>query len=107
MAGGARPVRPAGRDRGPPDPTYFDQPVDHLPGMLLVDAALRAVALRPELPGAGSRLAGLTLAFDRFAELDRPTWVGTDADSGRSDGVPVRLGQDDDVVARGRVLLGG
>ncbi|MGY1718106.1 AfsA-related hotdog domain-containing protein [Blastococcus sp. SYSU DS0552] len=89
------------------DPTYFDHPVDHLPGMLLVGAALAAVTDRPDLPGAATRLAGLDLAFDRFAELDRPTWVRTDAGSGRSDGVPVQLGQDDDVVARGRVFLGG
>ncbi|TYP86206.1 ScbA/BarX family gamma-butyrolactone biosynthesis protein [Blastococcus xanthinilyticus] len=82
------------------DPTFFDHELDHLPGMLLIDAALRAAAAR-----AGAPLVGLDVTFDRFAELDRDTWVRTR--SVRHAGGPavdVRLGQGEEPVARARVL---
>ena len=93
---------PVGVDRG--DPTFFDHEVDHLPGMLLIDAALRAAAADGR--GAGARPAGVDLAFDRFAELDVPTWALTEpapADDGPA--TTVVLAQQHGVVASGRVLL--
>ena len=86
------------------DPTFFDHEVDHLPGMLLIDAALRAAAA--DRRGAGARPAGVDLAFDRFAELDVPTWALTEsapADDGPA--TAVVLAQEHGVVAHGRVLL--
>ncbi|MDK3258849.1 ScbA/BarX family gamma-butyrolactone biosynthesis protein [Blastococcus capsensis] len=86
------------------DPTFFDHEVDHLPGMLLIDAALTAAAARA---GSGATLAGVDVTFDRFAELDRPTWVRTEPapeDDGRT--LVVALDQGHGPVARGRVALG-
>ena len=90
------------------DPTYFDHAVDHLPGMLLVDAAVRAAAARAGAPGATARPTGVELTFDRFAELDRPTWARTEPGAGGVEpSVAVTLGQGDAVVARGRVVCAG
>ena len=57
-------------------PTFFDHPVGHLPGMLLVDAALRAAAPE-EYAGRTSSEWGFHLVFERFAELAAPTTVTT------------------------------
>ncbi|RZU31545.1 ScbA/BarX family gamma-butyrolactone biosynthesis protein [Blastococcus saxobsidens] len=54
----------------PHHPTYFDHPVDHLPGMLLLNAAVEAGMRRLRHP-AVDRLEQLDMSFDRFAELDR------------------------------------
>jgi hypothetical protein len=50
-------------------PFFFDHPLDHVPGMLLVAGLLDLI--RDEIP-AGSRLA-LSLEFPSMCELDRPT----------------------------------
>ncbi|KUL47385.1 transcriptional regulator [Streptomyces sp. NRRL F-4489] len=53
-------------------PVLFDHPVDHVPGMLMVEAvrqAARAAVSGPSLPVA------LDCAFERYAELDAPCWV--------------------------------
>lgn len=50
-------------------PVLFDHPLDHVPGMLLMEAARQASAVflgRPCLP------VGLTNEFARYAELDAP-----------------------------------
>lgn len=50
-------------------PILFDHPVDHVPGMVLLEAARQAssaVLGRPFLP------LGITSAFERYAELDAP-----------------------------------
>ncbi|CCG01697.1 ScbA/BarX family gamma-butyrolactone biosynthesis protein [Blastococcus saxobsidens] len=119
-AGSGRPV-PSPRDAGPDrrtqagversrvlvdlaDPTFFDHEVDHLPGMLLIDAVLTAAAARA---GSGAALAGIDVTFDRFAELDRPTWVRTGPAPGTDEqALAVALEQGSGPVARGRVLLG-
>ncbi|MCZ0971672.1 AfsA-related hotdog domain-containing protein [Streptomyces albulus] len=57
-------------------PVLFDHPVDHVPGMLMVEAArqaARAVAPHWSLPVA------LDCSFARYAELDAPCWVGARA----------------------------
>ncbi|MFH9423615.1 ScbA/BarX family gamma-butyrolactone biosynthesis protein [Streptomyces sp. NPDC017529] len=54
-------------------PVIFDHPVDHAPGMLLLEAAHQAVhaTLHPlqVIP------VGLRTVFTRYAELDAPCWI--------------------------------
>ncbi|MEU8580513.1 ScbA/BarX family gamma-butyrolactone biosynthesis protein [Streptomyces abikoensis] len=54
-------------------PVLFDHPVDHVPGMVLLEAARQAAAvLSPDpviLP------TELTSSFHRYAELDSPIWI--------------------------------
>ncbi|MPY49956.1 ScbA/BarX family gamma-butyrolactone biosynthesis protein [Streptomyces acidicola] len=50
-------------------PVLFDHPVDHVPGMVLIEAARQATAAaldRPALP------LGIASTFGRYAELDTP-----------------------------------
>ena len=79
-------------------PTFFDHAVDHLPGMLLIDGALRAA--RPLLDTGPGRW-GFELCFERFAELGHPTTVTTRRLS--DGGVEVLLEQPAGAVARGSV----
>ena len=51
-------------------PVYFDHPLDHAPGMLLIDAAWQAVV---EQRGDGARLVGCTLDCSAFTELGLDT----------------------------------
>jgi 2-oxo-3-(phosphooxy)propyl 3-oxoalkanoate synthase len=61
-------------DRG--HPVMFDHPVDHVPGMVLLEA-FRQAALVVTRPLAARRpsLAGLRTEFARFCELDVPTLI--------------------------------
>ena len=56
---------------------YFDHAVDHLPGMLLVEALRQAgyAALRPSPAAAEPRLAGATFTFHSFGSLVSATTV--------------------------------
>ena len=47
-------------------PVYFDHPLDHAPGMLIIDAAWQALA---EQRGQDARLIGCTLECTTFTEL--------------------------------------
>ncbi|MFJ8631669.1 ScbA/BarX family gamma-butyrolactone biosynthesis protein [Streptomyces sp. NPDC093568] len=52
---------------------YFDHPVDHVPGMVLIEAArqaARAVTRQPR-----GLLLALDADFTRYAELDAPCWI--------------------------------
>ncbi|MEN2422541.1 ScbA/BarX family gamma-butyrolactone biosynthesis protein [Streptomyces rimosus] len=54
-------------------PVLFDHPVDHAPGMLMVEAARQAAHAAA---GPGFSLpAELDCSFHRYAELDAPCWV--------------------------------
>ncbi|WP_274561501.1 ScbA/BarX family gamma-butyrolactone biosynthesis protein [Streptomyces spiramyceticus] len=57
-------------------PVLFDHPVDHAPGMLLLEAARQAVQLTsgsvPVVPVA------MKTAFTRYAEFDAPCWIETE-----------------------------
>ncbi|WP_256642108.1 ScbA/BarX family gamma-butyrolactone biosynthesis protein [Streptomyces murinus] len=59
-------------------PVLFDHPVDHVPGILLLDAARQAAhaasAARP------CHAIGMTTRFFRYVEFDAPCWVETAAD---------------------------
>ncbi|WP_217213347.1 ScbA/BarX family gamma-butyrolactone biosynthesis protein [Streptomyces sp. AC550_RSS872] len=59
---------------------FFDHPLDHVPGMLLLEAARQAVR-------AGARNTRRTAAsfhavFHQYAELDVPVWIEAEARSG-------------------------
>ncbi|UNO39489.1 ScbA/BarX family gamma-butyrolactone biosynthesis protein [Streptomyces sp. MST-110588] len=54
-------------------PVLFDHPVDHTPGMLLVEAARQAAQATA---GPGFVLpVEMECAFERYGELDAPCWV--------------------------------
>ncbi|MFI8930755.1 ScbA/BarX family gamma-butyrolactone biosynthesis protein [Streptomyces sp. NPDC053474] len=62
----------------PADPVFFDHPLDHLPGMLLVEAA-RQCALVARARASGVPVTALVAtacraAFREFAEHDAPLW---------------------------------
>ncbi|MEU4202458.1 ScbA/BarX family gamma-butyrolactone biosynthesis protein [Streptomyces sp. NPDC039022] len=75
-------------------PVIFDHPVDHAPGMLLLEATHQAVHAvlhpQPVIP------VGLSTVFARYAELDAPCWIeatvigraGTEGDPGAEAGSP-------------------
>lgn len=62
-------------------PIFFDHPVDHVPGMLLLEAARQAAHASTGLCGALP--VGLDSTFTRYAELDAPCWI--DAEPGLPD----------------------
>ncbi|WP_407549313.1 ScbA/BarX family gamma-butyrolactone biosynthesis protein [Streptomyces sp. Pv4-95] len=53
-------------------PVLFDHPVDHAPGMLMVEAARQAA--QAATPGFALPIT-LECAFERYAEMDAPSWV--------------------------------
>lgn len=57
------------------NPSFFEHPHDHVPGMVLVEAARQAavLAVRGRTgPGRAARLVALESAFHAYAELDAP-----------------------------------
>jgi len=81
-------------------PVFFDHPVDHIPGMLMVEALRQAAwhAVHPE----PLRLRALRIEFHRYAELDRPCLIHRTAGTG-SESVELTVTQDGELVADGRV----
>ncbi|WP_405868234.1 MULTISPECIES: ScbA/BarX family gamma-butyrolactone biosynthesis protein [unclassified Streptomyces] len=53
-------------------PVFFDHPLDHVPGMLLLEAARQVTRTRTAEPGSS---ASFHATFHQYAELDRPTWI--------------------------------
>ncbi|GLW15688.1 adhesin [Streptomyces sp. NBRC 13847] len=53
-------------------PVLFDHPVDHAPGMLMIEAARQAA--QADTPGS-TLPTSLECTFARYAELDAPSWV--------------------------------
>ncbi|MER5294166.1 ScbA/BarX family gamma-butyrolactone biosynthesis protein [Streptomyces pharetrae] len=51
----------------------FDHPVDHVPGMLLLEAARQAAHVVDGRPSAV--VTGMETRFLRYAELDAPAWI--------------------------------
>ncbi|CAM5321873.1 adhesin [Streptomyces tanashiensis] len=82
-------------------PTLFRRPNDHVPGMLLLEAARQAATLT--LGSAAYVPTVMDVSFSRYVELDSPCWIeaeilpGTAADAatvrvtGHQDGQPVFL----------------
>ncbi|MFI9307620.1 ScbA/BarX family gamma-butyrolactone biosynthesis protein [Streptomyces triculaminicus] len=59
-------------------PILFDHPVDHIPGMVLLEAARQAATALAPHPVVFP--ASLTGAFHRYAELDSPVRIAADRD---------------------------
>ncbi|HWU06569.1 MAG TPA: ScbA/BarX family gamma-butyrolactone biosynthesis protein [Streptomyces sp.] len=83
----------------------YDHPVDHVPGLVLMEAAHQAAlaALHP----APFEATTVTSAFEQYAEFDRPCWIEAEilpAAPGEAS-VLVTATQDGEAVFRGR--LGG
>ncbi|ANS68764.1 SabA [Streptomyces lincolnensis] len=60
-------------------PVFFDHPLDHIPGMLLLEATRQAV--RAGTGGTRSPVS-FHITFHRYAELDEPLWLQTSRGSG-------------------------
>ncbi|WP_371749157.1 ScbA/BarX family gamma-butyrolactone biosynthesis protein [Streptomyces sp. NBC_00280] len=60
---------------------FFDHPLDHIPGMLLLESAKQAALART---GADRGLIPVSFdtTFHQFAELDLPTWIESTDDGG-------------------------
>lgn len=61
-----------------PDPrnhSLFDHPVDHIPGMILFEAARQA--LRFHIGNPATKIASLSAVFPRFTEWETPCEVST------------------------------
>lgn len=86
-------------------PLFFDHPLDHVPGMLAIEAVRQAAVAAVDVPGAA--LAGADAHFDGFLELDRRCTVlprvVTDRDGQWE--VLVDIEQDRRCVVRGSALL--
>lgn len=59
----------------PTHPVLFDHPVDHAPGMLLLEAARQAAHAASGRPSA---VVGMKAEFLRYTEFDSPCWVWAD-----------------------------
>ncbi|MEV6204938.1 ScbA/BarX family gamma-butyrolactone biosynthesis protein [Streptomyces sp. NPDC051771] len=74
-------------------PTYFDHPVDHVPGMVLLEAARQAAHAVSGMPDA--LVLGLKSSFTCYAEFEAPCWIEARTVPGergeRGDGVLVRV----------------
>ncbi|WP_329269547.1 ScbA/BarX family gamma-butyrolactone biosynthesis protein [Streptomyces sp. NBC_01451] len=53
---------------------FFDHPLDHIPGMLLLESAQQAAWARTGT-GRGLMPVSFDTTFHQFAELDLPTWI--------------------------------
>ncbi|MFF4801480.1 ScbA/BarX family gamma-butyrolactone biosynthesis protein [Streptomyces sp. NPDC001351] len=74
-------------------PVFFDHPLDHVPGMLLLEAARQAARVRAVGPTGGGSFHA---AFHQYAELDRPTWIEVTDETGA--GLKVRGFQGESTV---------
>lgn len=83
-------------------PTLFGRPNDHVPGILLLEAARQAAnAVRP---GRAFLPVSLEAAFLRYVELDRPCWIEAlvvPAETRSTTRVEVRATQDGETVFTG------
>jgi hypothetical protein len=74
----------------PDHPVYFDHPVDHVPGMLLMDAARQAAALATGRPDGYP--AQMSARFLRFVEFGESSEIRADAGTrGADGGTPVQV----------------
>ncbi|MFF5454408.1 ScbA/BarX family gamma-butyrolactone biosynthesis protein [Streptomyces sp. NPDC012950] len=51
----------------------FDHPVDHVPGMFLLEAVRQAA--RADSSDADRTVTGMSVSFDGWVELDAPAWI--------------------------------
>ncbi|MFI9545601.1 ScbA/BarX family gamma-butyrolactone biosynthesis protein [Streptomyces sp. NPDC052016] len=74
-------------------PVFFDHPLDHVPGMLLLEAARQAARLTT---GGRRRPVAYHAHFHRYAELDEPVWIEAKGEHGAD--VQVAGGQGESTV---------
>ncbi|MFD6311039.1 ScbA/BarX family gamma-butyrolactone biosynthesis protein [Streptomyces nigra] len=67
---------------------FFDHPLDHVPGMLLLEAACQVLAANPA--SHGRTPVSFACVFHRYAELDLPTWMESTRHAG-PDGARFRI----------------
>lgn len=78
-------------------PVFFDHPLDHVPGMLLLEAARQAV--RAGTLSRHRTPVSFRTVFHQYAELDRPTWIEvTVTQDGDTPGIRVIGKQGESVV---------
>ncbi|AWZ05456.1 MULTISPECIES: ScbA/BarX family gamma-butyrolactone biosynthesis protein [unclassified Streptomyces] len=86
------------------DPLFFDHPLDHVPGLLLLEASRQAALTLPsERPLS---VTALESSFFRYVELDAPCWIEarpTDSDGHRR--AVVTMWQNGGVCFSATVLL--
>ncbi|MFJ8083202.1 ScbA/BarX family gamma-butyrolactone biosynthesis protein [Streptomyces sp. NPDC096205] len=84
------------------NPVLFDHPLDHVPGMLLMEAARQATAATLRHP----TLLPLSISseFLHYVELDKPCMIEARPDRSRGDRVTVNAYQDGAVVSRSTVV---
>ncbi|GAA4684905.1 ScbA/BarX family gamma-butyrolactone biosynthesis protein [Streptomyces chumphonensis] len=54
-------------------PLFFDHPLDHAPGLLLLEAARQAAVMLPA--GRRPSVTAMETSFHRYVELDAPCWT--------------------------------
>lgn len=86
-------------------PVLFDHPVDHLPGMTLVEAMRQAACLAVGSPAL--LVTELDCRFTKYVEFDRPCVVHAEPGTPTRKGTPVRvvLRQDGTIAAEGRLTV--
>lgn len=99
------PTREKGRWRLRVDtqhPSLFDHPVDHAPGMLLIEAARQAAhAVRSPRPVTAT---AMQTRFHRYVELDAPSWIQVSPGS-TPDSLGFAVEQDDVVCFSGEITV--
>ncbi|MEU2060927.1 ScbA/BarX family gamma-butyrolactone biosynthesis protein [Streptomyces sp. NPDC013455] len=79
----------------------FDHPVDHAPGMLLLEALRQAA--HANRPDAHSMVTAMSVSFTGWVELDAPTWVTVEPLS--PDVLKAVIAQDHGVCLTGEVTI--
>jgi hypothetical protein len=82
-------------------PVYFDHPLDHVPGMLLIDAAWQAAGAL--LPSGLVRLVGCSMECPAFTELVGDIWIYLD--TVKTGQIGFRIEQDGRTTAVGNFQL--
>ncbi|MET8912013.1 AfsA-related hotdog domain-containing protein [Micromonospora sp. NPDC004551] len=81
-------------------PFFFDHPLDHVSGMVLLCAALDLVETDPAAPGDGWRLH-TRLDFPALCELGRPVSVRATGDGAGPDGLRIDVRQEESTTCGG------
>ncbi|UQX05351.1 ScbA/BarX family gamma-butyrolactone biosynthesis protein [Streptomyces sp. RerS4] len=92
----------------PTHPVLFDHPVDHVPGMMLLEAARQAAhASAPE--GGAWWPASMNITFRRYVEFTSPCWITAEPvppqTEGRDKGLRVTAVQDEAPVFEATVAV--
>ncbi|GBF15498.1 MULTISPECIES: ScbA/BarX family gamma-butyrolactone biosynthesis protein [Prescottella] len=87
----------------PTHPVLFDHPSDHVPGVVVLEAARQSARLR--LGWSCADVESLELRFRRFLELDEPTTVTTELRPGEDGCVDVEFSQWGEIKASGTIRL--